>query len=168
MVLVYHLKSYLFLSSSYSCRQNAYLKQFYNIVNLGENLLKLFMKKFFILVIFLVFSSAYAGGHITNEQKKETIKCLGHYSATAVLPADTIEVTDMEMALASVKVIRSFLQKEEVSDDEMNKGMNEHVDKVYGKPFNKSMNDKCNKFIYKLIPGSKEEIEKLSRTIYAG
>ena len=126
------------------------------------------MKKLFIILILTAFSSAHAGGHITEKQKVETIQCLGHYSATAVLPADTIEVTDMEMALASVKVIRSFLQKEQVSDDEMNKGMNEHVDKVYGKPFNKGMNDKCNKFIYKLIPGSKEEIEKLSRTIYGG
>ena len=126
------------------------------------------MKKILITVFFLVFSSAYAGGHITKKQKGETIQCLGHYSATAVLPADTIEVTDMEMALASVKVIRTFLQKEQVSDDEMNKGMNKHVDKVYGKPFDKGMNDKCNKFIYKLIPGSKEEIEKLSRTIYGG
>ena len=67
------------------------------------------------------------------------------------MPADTIEVTDMEMALASVKVIRSFLQKEQVSDDEMNKGMNEHVDKVYGKPFDKIMNDKCNKLTDKEI-----------------
>ena len=126
------------------------------------------MKKIFIIISFLIISSAYAGGHITKKQKEETIKCLGHYSATADLPADTIEVTDMEMALASVKVIRSFLQKEQVSDEEINKGMNEYVDKVYGKPFNKGMNDKCNKFIYKLIPGSKEEIEKLSRTIYGG
>ena len=127
------------------------------------------MKFKFILIATLLFmSSAIAAGHITKAQKEKTIECLGHYSATAVLPADTIEVTDMEMALASVKVIRSFLQKEKVSEDEMNKGMNEHVDKVYGKPFNKGMNDKCNKFIYKLIPGSKEEIEKLSRTIYAG
>ena len=127
------------------------------------------MKKYFLVIaVFLYFGLAYAGGHITKKQKEETIKCLGHYSATAVLPADTIEVTDMEMALASVKVIRSFLQKEQISDDEMNKGMNEYVDKVYGKPFDKGMNDKCNKFIYKLIPGSKEEIEKLSRTIYGG
>ena len=126
------------------------------------------MKTIFLVLSFIVFSSAYAGGHITKKQKEETIQCLGHYSATAVLPADSIEVTDMEMALASVKVIRSFLQKEQVSDDEMNKGMYEHVDKVYGKPFDKNMNDQCNKFIYKLIPGSKEEIEKLSRTIYAG
>ena len=65
------------------------------------------MKKLFIIFILTTFSSAYAGGHITKKQKEETIQCLGHYSATAVLPADTIEVTDMEMALASVKVIRS-------------------------------------------------------------
>ena len=126
------------------------------------------MNKFLTVIFFLVFTSVHAGGHISKKQKQETIQCLGHYSATAVLPADTIEVTDMEMALASVKVIRSFLKREQVSDDEMNKGMNEHVDKVYGKPFNKDMNNECNKFIYKLIPGSKEEIEKLSRTIYAG
>ena len=68
------------------------------------------MKKIFIMLSFLLFSSAYAGGHITKKQKEDTIQCLGHYSATAVLPADSIEVTDMEMALASVKVIRSFLQ----------------------------------------------------------
>ena len=59
------------------------------------------MKKFFIILFLTAFSSAYAGGHITKKQKEETIKCLGHYSATAVLPAATIEVTDMEMALAS-------------------------------------------------------------------
>ena len=53
------------------------------------------MKKIFIILSFLVFSSAYAGGHITKKQKEETIQCLGHYSATAVLPADSIEVTDM-------------------------------------------------------------------------
>ena len=60
------------------------------------------MKKIFLVLSFIVFSSAYAGGHITKKQKEETIQCLGHYSATAVLPADSIEVTDMEMALASV------------------------------------------------------------------
>ena len=126
------------------------------------------MKKLFIILILTAFTSAHAGGHITKKQKVETIQCLGHYSATAVLPADTIEVTDMEMALASVKVIRSFLQKEQVSDDEMNKGMNVYVDKVYGKPFDKAKNGECNKFIYKQIKGSEQKIEKLSRTIYAG
>ena len=122
------------------------------------------MKKIFLVLSFIVFSSAYAGGHITKKQKEETIQCLGHYSATAVLPADSIEVTDMEMALASVKVIRSFLQKEQVSDDEMNKGMNEHVDKVYGKPYDEKKTGECDRYIYKLIPEAKEEIDKLVKS----
>ena len=126
------------------------------------------MKKIFTIFLLTFFTSAFAGGHITKAQKEQTIQCLGHYSATAVLPADSIEVENLEMALASVKVIREYLKKEKVKEDEMNTGMNKYVDKVYGKPFDKGMNDKCNVFIYKQIPGSKEEIEKLSRTIYAG
>ena len=126
------------------------------------------MKKIFIILIFTVFSSAIAGGHITKKQKQETIQCVGHYTATGVIPLDSIELKDLEMALASAKVVRTFLQNEKISDDEINKGMNEYVDKVYGRPFDKTMNNKCNKFIYKLIPGSKEEVEKLSRTIYGG
>ena len=55
-----------------------------------------------------------------------------------------------------------------VKENEMNKGMNAYVDKVYGKPFDKAKNGECNKFIYKQIKGSEEKIEKLSRTIYAG
>ena len=97
-------------------------------------------KHFLIFAVFLYVSSALAAGHITKAQKEKTIECLGHYSATAVLPADTIEVKNMELALASVKVIREYLASEGVKDDEMNKGMNAYVDKVYGKPFDKAKN----------------------------
>ncbi len=128
-----------------------------------------FMKKtIFIFISFFFLSSLNSMGHITKEQKEKTIECLGHYQATAVLPAETIEVKNMELALASTKVLRDYLKSEGIKDDEINKGMNAYVDKVYGKPFNKSMNSECNKFIYKQIKGSKEKIEKLSRTIYAG
>ena len=58
--------------------------------------------------------------------------------------------------------------KEGIKNDEINKGMNVYVDKVYGKPFNKKKNSECNESTYDLIPGSKEKIEKLSRTIYQG
>tara|TARA_Y100001970_G_C14136787_1_gene804728 strand:- start:896 stop:1279 length:384 start_codon:yes stop_codon:yes gene_type:complete len=127
------------------------------------------MKKYLILFLNLFYiSSLFAGEHITKDQKAKTIECLGHYSATAVLPAETIEVKNMELALAAVKVIREYLSSEGIKDDEINKGMNTYVDKVYGKPFNKSKNVDCNKFIYKQIKGSKDKIEKLSRTIYAG
>ena len=128
------------------------------------------MKRIFLslTLICFVISSSIASGHITKAQKENAIECLGHYTATAVLPADTVEVKDIEIALAASKVIREYLNKEGIKNDEINKGMNVYVDKVYGKPFNKQKNAECNKSIYKLIPGSEQEIEKLSRTIYQG
>ena len=128
------------------------------------------MNKIFLAVLLACFVSisSFAAGHITKAQKESAIECLGHYTATAVLPADTVEVKDIEIALAASKVIREYLNKEGIKNDEINKGMNVYVDKVYGKPFNKAKNSECNKFIYKLIPGSEQEIEKLSRTIYQG
>ena len=128
------------------------------------------MKRIFLslTLICFVISSSIAAGHITKAQKENAIECLGHYTATAVLPADTVQVKDIEIALAASKVIREYLNKEGIKNDEINKGMNVYVDKVYGKPFNKKKNEECNKSTYDLIPGSKEEIEKLSRTIYQG
>jgi hypothetical protein len=106
--------------------------------------------------------------YIPKHKKKMQSNVFGHYTATAVLPADKVEVKDIEIALAASKVIREYLNKEGIKNDEINKGMNVYVDKVYGKPFNKKKNSECNKSTYDLIPGSKEEIEKLSRTIYQG
>ena len=128
------------------------------------------MNKIFLSLILVSFVTitSFAAGHITKAQKENAIECLGHYTATAVLPADTVEVKDIEIALAASKVIREYLNKEGIKNDEINKGMNVYVDKVYGKPFNKQKNGECNKSIYKLIPGSEQEIEKLSRTIYQG
>ena len=48
--------------------------------------------KLSILIAFLYLGSAFAAGHITKAQKEKTIECLGHYSATAVLPADTLSL----------------------------------------------------------------------------
>ena len=96
-----------------------------------------------LLASFITISS-FAAGHITKAQKENTIECLGHYTATAVLPADTVEVKDIEIALAASKVIREYLNKEGIKNDEINKGMNVYVDKVYGKPFNKEKNSECN------------------------
>ena len=60
------------------------------------------MNKIFLAVLLACFVSisSFAAGHITKAQKESTIECLGHYTATAVLPADTVEVKDIEIALA--------------------------------------------------------------------
>ena len=108
---------------------------------------------------------AFAGGHITDEDKKEAIKCLGHYTAITFIPANAVESIQKEYALASFKIVKAYLLNEKVKEDEINKGTIEELDKLIGQPFNTTRNDECNSFIYKLIPGSKEDIEKLRGTL---
>ena len=124
------------------------------------------MKKvYIILFISLLSFKSFAGGHITKEDKEKTIKCLGHYAAISFISADQIEAKDLEYALASYKVARAYLKNEKVNEEEINTGVNKVVDELIGQPFNKERNDDCNSFIYKLIPGSKEEIEKMRGTL---
>ena len=120
-----------------------------------------------IISLFLLINStfAFAGGHITDSEKKEAIKCLGHYTAITFIPANEVEAIQIEYALASFKIAKAYLLNEKVKEDEINKGTIEELDKLIGQPFNTIRNDECNSFIYKLIPGSKEDIEKLRGTL---
>ena len=81
------------------------------------------MNKIFLTILLacILTISSFAAGHITKAQKESAIECLGHYTATAVLPADTVEVKDIEIALAASKVIREYLNKEGIKNDEINK-----------------------------------------------
>ena len=124
------------------------------------------MKKIIILLFLLVFhANAFAGGHITQADKEEAIKCLGHYTAITFIPANEVEAIQIEYALASFKIAKAYLLNEKVKEDEINKGTIEELDKLIGKPLNTARNDECNSFIYKLIPGSKADIEKLRGTL---
>ena len=117
------------------------------------------------MFLFINSSFAFAGGHISDADKKEAIKCLGHYTAITFIDADKIEAIKLEYANASFKIVRAYLVSEKVKEEEINKGTIEELDKLIGKPFNNVRNDECNSFIYKLIPGSKEDIEKLRGTL---
>ena len=79
-----------------------------------------------------------------------------------VVPVAAIEPT---WVFASFKIAKAYLLNEKVKEDEINKGTIEELDKLIGKPFNTARNDECNSFIYKLIPGSKADIEKLRGTL---
>ena len=126
------------------------------------------MKKFFIILFLTAFSSAYAAGHLSEKDKKATLKCTGLYYANSMIPQGTLELDKIVYSISAKKFLTSYLIKEGVKEDFINTELNKSIDELYGKPFDKGMNNECNKFIYKLIPGSKEEIEKLSRTIYGG
>ena len=74
-----------------------------------------------------------------------------------------IEVFPYFSAYLSKK--KDLIGSEYYKSDEINKGTNEELDKLIGKQFNEERNDKCNSFIYDLIPGSKDQIEKLRGTL---
>ena len=124
------------------------------------------MRKIVVLFFLLVYhANAFAGGHISQVDKEEAIKCLGHYTAITFIPANEVEAIQIEYALASFKIAKAYLLNEKVKEDEINKGTIEELDKLIGKPLNTARNDECNSFIYKLIPGSKADIEKLRGTL---
>ena len=124
------------------------------------------MKKTFLSLIIIFYTTiCFAGGHITKEDKEKAIKCLGHYTSISFIPANEIEAIRLEYALASYKIVREYLLNEKVKSDEINKGTNKELDKLIGEPFNEERNDRCNSFIYDLIPNSKNQIEELRGTL---
>ena len=124
------------------------------------------MKKTFLSLVIIFYTTiSFAGGHITNEDKEKAIKCLGHYTSISFIPANEIEAIRLEYALASYKIVREYLLNEKVKSDEINNGTNKELDKLIGEPFNEERNDRCNSFIYDLIPNSKNQIEELRGTL---
>ena len=122
------------------------------------------MKKLFVIASFLVFSSVYAGGHLSAKDRKATLECAGLYYANSMIPQGTLELDKIIHSIASKKFLTTFLIKEGVKEDEVNSKLNKSVDELYGKPYDKKKTSDCDKFINKLIPESKKEIEKLVRS----
>ena len=77
-----------------------------------------------IIFFFLLINStfAFAGGHISEADKKEAIKCLGHYTAITFIDADKIEAIKLEYANASFKTVRAYLVSEKVKKKKLIKG----------------------------------------------
>ena len=122
------------------------------------------MKKIIILVSLLLFTAVNAAGHLSEKDKKETLKCTGLYYANSMIPQGTLELDKIVHSIASKKFLTTFLIKEGVKEDEVNSKLNKSVDELYGKPYDKKKTSDCDKFINKLIPESKKEIEKLVRS----
>ena len=122
------------------------------------------MKKFCTIIFFLVFSSVYAGGHLSAKDKKDTLECAGLYYANSMIPQGTLELDKIVHSIASKKFLTTFLIKEGVKEDEVNSKLNKSVDELYGKSYDEKKTSSCDKFINKLIPESKKEIEKLVRS----
>ena len=122
------------------------------------------MKKTFIILILLFFTSVYAMGHLSEKDRKATLKCTGLYYANSMIPQGTLELDKIVFSIAAKKYLTSYLIKEGVKEDLVNTELNKSVDELYGKPYDEKKTSDCNKYIYKLIPESKAEIDKLVKS----
>ena len=78
------------------------------------------MKKFFIILFLTAFSSAYAAGHLSEKDKKATLKCTGLYYANSMIPQGTLELDKIVYSISAKKFLTSYLIKEGVKEDFIN------------------------------------------------
>ena len=120
------------------------------------------MKKIITLISILFLTSAYAG--MSDDDKKKTIECAGIYYANSMIPQAELELDKIVHSFAAKKFLSSYLVKEGVNEDNLNKELIKVVDDRYGKPYEESTTKECDSFIYKLIPNSESEIDKLIKS----
>ena len=120
------------------------------------------MKKIITLISILFLTSAYAG--MSDDDKKKTIECAGIYYANSMIPQAELELEKIVHSFAAKKFLSSYLINDGVNEDNLNKELIKVVDERYGKPYEENITKECNSFIYKLIPNSENEIDKLVKS----
>ena len=122
------------------------------------------MKKFFIILFLTAFSSAYAAGHLSEKDKKAALKCTGLYYANSMIPQGTLELDKIVYSISAKKFLTSYLMKEGVKEDFINTELNKSIDELYGKPYDEKKTGECDKYIYKLIPEAKGELDNIVKS----
>ena len=120
------------------------------------------MKKIITLISILFLTSAFAD--MSDSDKKKTINCAGIYYANSMIPQAELELEKIVHSFAAKKFLSSYLVKEGVNEDNLNKELINVVDERYGKPYEENTTKECDSFIYKLIPNSENEIDKLVKS----
>ena len=122
------------------------------------------MKKIITLISLFLFSTLNAAGHLSDKDKKATLKCTGLYYANSMIPQGTLELDKIVYSISAKKFLTSYLIKEGVKEDFINAELNKSIDELYGKPYDEKKTSNCDKYIYKLIPEAKAEIDKLVKS----
>ncbi len=123
------------------------------------------VKKFLIIIsVILFYGHAIAAGHLSEKDRKATLECAGLYFANSMIPQGTLELDKIVHSIASKKFLTTYLIKEGLKEDLINSELNKFIDELYGKPYDEKKTRNCDKFIYKLIPEAKTEIDKLVKS----
>ena len=124
------------------------------------------MKKIFITLLVLFFtiinSVTFAG--ISDGDKSKTIECTGIYYANSMIPQGELELEKIVHSFAAKKFLTSYLIKDGVKEEKLNKELLAIVDIRYGKPYEEQLTKECDNFIFKLISGSKDKIKKITES----
>ena len=112
------------------------------------------MKKIIIFTSLFLFSVGNAAGHLSEKDKKTTLKCTGLYYANSMIPQGTLELDKIVFSIAAKKYLTSYLIKEGVKEDYINAELNKSVDELYGKPYNEKKTGNCTKFNCSLLLSS--------------
>ena len=120
------------------------------------------MKKIITFISILFLTSAYAG--MSDSDKKKTIECAGIYYSNSMIPQGELELEKIVHSFAAKKFLSSYLINEGVNENNLNKDLIKVVDERYGKPYEENITKECDSFIYKLIPNSESEIDKLVKS----
>ena len=121
------------------------------------------MKKILVVLFFTIISSA-TFANMNNSDKSKTIECTGIYYANSMIPQGELELEKIVHSFAAKKFLNSYLIQEGVKEEKLNEELLKIVDVRYGKPYEEKTTNECNKFIYNLISGSKDEIKKIAES----
>ena len=126
-------------------------------------LIRNFIKSFSILSLLILINFA-ANAEMNDNDKSKTIECTGIYYANSMIPQGELELEKIVHSFAAKKFLNSYLTKEGVDEEKLNKEVLKVVDTRYGKPYEEETTKECDNFIFKLIPGSKDEIKKIAES----
>jgi len=121
------------------------------------------MKKILITLILTTMSNVVFAG-ISDSDKSKAIECTGIYYANSMIPQGELELEKIVHSFAAKKFLNSYLISSGMNEENLNKELLKVVDIRYGKPYEEDTTKTCDSFIFKLIPGSKDEIKKIAES----
>ena len=122
------------------------------------------MKKIVIYVLSILTIISMAKADMNDSDKSKTIECTGIYYANSMIPQGELELDKIVHSFAAKKFLNSYLVKEGINEEKLNKETLKVVDERYGKPYEEDTTKNCDNFIFKLIPGYKDKIKKIAES----
>ena len=119
------------------------------------------MKK---IILILTFFCSVVFAEMNDSDKSKTIECTGIYYANSMIPQGELELEKIVHSFAAKKFLTSYLVKNGVEEEKLNKELLAIVDIRYGKPYEEQLTKECDNFIFKSISSSRNQIKKIAES----